>query len=45
MQAGGSGVAIGRSIWRYPEPDKMTAAVAAIVHDGVTVDVALEYLR
>ncbi len=44
MQAGASGVAVGRNIWRYPEPDKMTAAIAAIIHEGATVDAALEYL-
>jgi len=45
MQAGASGVAVGRNIWRYPEPDKMTAAIAAIVHEGATVDAALGYLK
>ncbi len=44
MQAGASGVAVGRNIWRYPGPDKMTAAIAAIVHGGATVDTALEHL-
>lgn len=44
MQAGASGVAVGRNIWRYPEPDKMTAAIAAIIHDDATVDAALECL-
>ena len=44
MQAGASGVAVGRNIWRYPEPVKMTAAIAAIIHDGATVDTALEHL-
>jgi len=45
MQAGASGVAVGRNIWRYSEPDKMTAAIAAIIHGGATVDAALEYLK
>ena len=44
MQAGASGVAVGRNIWQYEEPTRMTAAVAAIVHDGVTVDEALANL-
>jgi DhnA family fructose-bisphosphate aldolase class Ia len=44
MQAGASGVAVGRNIWRYAEPEKMTAAIAAIIHEDATVDVALEYL-
>ena len=45
MQAGASGVAVGRNIWRYPEPDRMTAAIAAIIHEDATVDAALEYLK
>jgi len=44
VRAGGSGVAVGRNIYQYAEPDKMTAAIAAIVHEGSTVDAALEYL-
>ena len=45
MQAGASGVAVGRNIWQCPDPDKMTAAIAAIVHDGAAVDAALECLK
>lgn len=45
MQAGASGVAVGRNIYQYPAPDKITAAIAAIVHQGVNVDAALEYLK
>lgn len=44
MEAGASGVAVGRNIYRYAEPDKLTAAVAAIIHDGATVDGAMENL-
>ncbi|MGD1991738.1 MAG: aldolase [Anaerolineae bacterium] len=45
VQAGASGVAVGRNIWRYPEPGKMTAAIAAIIHEGASVDDALELLE
>ena len=45
MQAGAGGVAVGRNIYQYPEPDKIAAAIAAIIHEDATVDVALEYLR
>ena len=45
MEAGASGVAVGRNIWRYSAPDKMTAAIAAIVHGGATVDAALQNLK
>jgi len=40
MQAGAKGVAIGRNIYQYPEPQKMTAALAAIIHDGATPEAA-----
>jgi len=45
MQAGASGVAVGRNIYQYPQPDKMTAAIAAIIHEHATVDAALEVLK
>jgi DhnA family fructose-bisphosphate aldolase class Ia len=45
LQAGARGVAVGRNIWRYKEPDKMTAAIAALIHEDATVDAALEYLK
>jgi DhnA family fructose-bisphosphate aldolase class Ia len=45
MDAGASGVAVGRNIWRYAEPDKMTAAVSSIIHEDATVDDAVEYLK
>jgi len=44
MEAGASGVACGRNICQYREPDKMVAAIAAVVHDQATVDAAMEIL-
>jgi DhnA family fructose-bisphosphate aldolase class Ia len=44
MQAGASGVAMGRNIFQHPVPDRITAAIAAIVHEGATVDAALDLL-
>jgi DhnA family fructose-bisphosphate aldolase class Ia len=44
MEAGAAGVAIGRNIYQHPDPTKMTAAIAAIVHDGATVREALQRL-
>ena len=41
MDAGASGAAVGRNIFQYPEPQRITAAIAAIVHDDATVDEAL----
>ena len=42
--AGGSGVAIGRNIFQADDPAAMTAAVAAILHQGVSVDEALSIM-
>ena len=39
--AGASGVAFGTNIWTHPAPGKMTAAIAAVLHDGASVDEAL----
>jgi DhnA family fructose-bisphosphate aldolase class Ia len=44
MQAGASGVAIGRNIWGHELPAKMTAAIAAIVHGNANVDEAMQLL-
>lgn len=45
IKAGANGVAVGRNIYQYSQPDKITAAIAAIVHSGASVDAALEYLK
>lgn len=42
--AGGAGVAIGRNIFQADAPQRMTAAVAAIVHGGASIDQALAIL-
>lgn len=44
MEAGAKGVIIGRNIWKHANPDKMVSAIAAIVHNDVTVDEALKLL-
>ncbi len=45
MQAGACGVACGRNIYQYTDPGRMVQALAAIVHDGASVDAALELLH
>lgn len=45
MLAGGVGATIGRNIWKSSNPAKMAAAIAAIIHQGVTVDAAMEMLQ
>lgn len=44
MSAGASGVAVGRNIWGYESPARMTAVIAAIVHGNASVDEALRAL-
>ncbi len=44
MQAGASGVAVGRNIWGHTTPAKMTAAICAIVHGSASVDEAMRVL-
>lgn len=44
MQAGARGVAVGRNISQHPAPDRMTAAIVAIVHKNASVDDAVKLL-
>jgi class I fructose-bisphosphate aldolase/fructose-bisphosphate aldolase/2-amino-3,7-dideoxy-D-threo-hept-6-ulosonate synthase len=44
VDAGGAGVAIGRNIFQADDPAAMTTAVAAILHDGASVDEAFSIL-
>ncbi|MBI4317984.1 MAG: fructose-bisphosphate aldolase [Chloroflexi bacterium] len=45
VDAGATGVAMGRNIWSHQHPERMTAALAAIIHDGATVEQAMKKLR
>ncbi|GAB4562024.1 MAG: 2-amino-3,7-dideoxy-D-threo-hept-6-ulosonate synthase [Anaerolineae bacterium] len=45
IDAGASGVAIGRNVWGHPHPERLTAALVALVHDGATVDEAAALLE
>ncbi len=44
IQAGASGVAVGRNIWGHESPARVTAAIAAIVHGNASVDEAMRDL-
>ena len=44
LQAGGSGVSIGRNLWQHADPAAITRAVARLVHDRVSLDDALHEL-
>jgi DhnA family fructose-bisphosphate aldolase class Ia len=41
LRTGASGVAIGRNIFQADDPAAMTAAVAALLHDNVSIDQAV----
>jgi len=45
MEAGASGVIMGRNIWGYENPTKIVQAVASIVHEDLSVDEALRMLK
>ncbi|SDX56720.1 2-amino-3,7-dideoxy-D-threo-hept-6-ulosonate synthase [Halobellus clavatus] len=42
MDAGAAGVSMGRSIFQHDEPESITRAVSAIIHDDADVDAAVE---
>lgn len=45
LEAGGKGVAIGRSIWKHKNPGSYCRAIAKIVHEGASVESALKELE
>jgi DhnA family fructose-bisphosphate aldolase class Ia len=45
IQVGANGVAVGRNIYQDAHPEKVTAAIVAIVHNGATVDEAAKLLK
>ncbi len=45
LDVGAKGVAIGRNIFQADDPQAMTAAVAALIHENVSVDEAMKYLK
>jgi len=45
MEGGAAGISIGRNAFQHPAPDRFVRAAAAIVHEGRTVDEALEILK
>jgi len=45
LDVGAKGVAIGRNIFQADDPQAMTAAVAALIHENVSVDEAMKILN
>jgi len=44
IQAGGSGLSVGRNIFQHPNPAKIVAALNKVVHEDWSVDAAMELL-
>jgi DhnA family fructose-bisphosphate aldolase class Ia len=44
LDAGAAGIAMGRNIWGHENPAKYTAAIAKLIHEDASVDVALREL-
>ncbi|MFC7235726.1 2-amino-3,7-dideoxy-D-threo-hept-6-ulosonate synthase [Halosegnis marinus] len=42
MDAGGAGVSMGRSIFQHDDPEAITTAVSAVIHDDADTETALE---
>jgi DhnA family fructose-bisphosphate aldolase class Ia len=45
MDAGATGITIGRNIWERDRPGQMVAALAAIIHEGASVEAAMRQLE
>ncbi len=45
IEAGAAGTSIGRNIFQHKNPEKITRAIAAVVHEGASVKKAVEYLK
>ena len=45
IEAGGSGVSIGRNVFQHENPTQMVKAMAAIILDNGSVDDALKILK
>lgn len=44
LDAGAKGVAIGRNIWQHAHPERLTAALARLIHEDASVEGAIEEL-
>ena len=44
IQAGGSGIAIGRNIWQHENTKAMIEAMCGLVHEGWSVDQAMKHI-
>lgn len=44
IEAGASGVVMGRNIWQHPRPRAMVSALSQIIHGGASIEEALELI-
>jgi len=44
LEGGGAGLFFGRNVWQHQNPAAMTRALSKILHEGASVDDALEEL-
>ncbi|MDR5656785.1 MAG: 2-amino-3,7-dideoxy-D-threo-hept-6-ulosonate synthase [Halobacteriota archaeon] len=42
VSVGGAGVSMGRTIFQHPDPYAISSAIAAVVHEGFAIDVAMD---
>lgn len=45
LEAGAAGVAMGRNIWQHPDPERITRALASLIHERWSVQDTLRFLR
>lgn len=45
LEAGGSGAAIGRSIWKHEDPGKYCKAISRLIHEDISVEEALKEME
>ena len=45
VDAGGSGVCVGRNLWQQADPKKMAAAISMMVHSDASVSDAMRMMR
>jgi class I fructose-bisphosphate aldolase len=45
MDAGSQGLVFGRNVWQHARPDAILRALAAVVHEGASVDKALAHVQ
>ena len=45
MESGAAGISIGRNVFQHSNPTRMVAALAMVVHQGASVEEAIDFLN